>query len=94
MKNALRKILLSHSELIEQRQISLSFKDEKGLGSYSAILNSSKYVGGIIYWPEGLFEIEFINCETRDGFIFETKNFETEAELDTYLVELLTSRLW
>ena len=89
MKNSLKNVLESHDDLISSHGIALSFKDENIVGSYSVNMDSSKYVGTVVYWPEAQFEFQFHSCASGEVVFLETKVFETESQLSVFVESLL-----
>jgi len=93
MRDSLRNVLSSHNELITNCGIQLSFRSENVEGSISVNMDSPRYVGTVVYWPETQFEFQF-NCTSSGDVVFlESREFTTEAELALFVEELLSNRL-
>lgn len=93
MYNALKHVLNAKRDVLAKDGIVVTFADGYQQGSYSANLDSSKYVGTITFWPENRFEFQFNSCESGDVVIADTKEFQTEADLDAFLVDLVATKL-
>lgn len=89
-RNSLKNFLSLQGELISSLGISLKFTDEYMDGSYSVQLDSTKYIGGVCYWPENVFEFQFLSLPSGDEVLLETKEFEEESELASYFTALLS----
>ncbi len=93
MNNALKDVLNTKGDLLASNEIKVSFTDGQQRGSYSANLDSAKYVGTITYWPDSRFEFQFNSCESGDVVILDTKEFQTEPELATFIEGLFATKL-
>ncbi len=93
MDDALKNILLEKSKLLHSLGIRQTIRDEPQAGSYSVDLDSTKYVGGIMYWPSGLYEFQFNSCESGNVILLETKSFSSKQELANFIEDLLLNRL-
>lgn len=93
MTNMLKDVLEAKSELLKHCGIKVSFANAPQQGSYSANLDSNKYVGTITYWPKGRFEFQFNSCESGEVVVLDTKEFFTETDLGDYIEGLLRRKL-
>jgi hypothetical protein len=93
MKNALRDWLQVERDNLKRQGISVSFLEGKQADSYSANIDSSKFVGTICYWPEYTFEFQFNDCESGDVIVLETVSFDNPSLLGAYLDKLIYKKL-
>jgi len=93
MKNLLKAVLDSMSDLFSRYGITSTFIEGAFGGSCSANLDSSKYVGTVTHWPESRFEFQFNDCVSGDVILLETKEMSNEEELKKYLEELVLKML-
>jgi len=93
MSNALKDVLNAKRDLLANNKVKVSFTDGQQEGSYSANLDSTKYVGTITYWPDSRFEFQFNSCKSGDVVILDTKEFQTESELATFIEDLFATKL-
>ena len=93
MSNRLNRAVQPLESRLSADGITVTYKDA-GHGTASGVdLDSEKFVGTIMYWPESLFEFQFNRCDNGEVEVLETQEFGSDERLTAYLEELLFKRL-
>ena len=93
MNQALKTWVDKTRQKIESEGFNIAFVDGHQSNSYGVNLDSERFVGGIFYWPESTYELQFLDFNSGDLLLLETKNISDVKLLEEYLNQVLFKRL-
>ncbi len=93
MNQALNRWLNTMRQDLEVIGIKVAMVDGQQENSYGINLDSKEFVGGVFYWPENTYEIQFNDCSSGEVILLETVNFDEPKLLEKYLNQVVFKRL-
>ena len=93
MNQALNNWLTTMRQDLEENGISATVINGQQANSYGINLDSKKFVGGVFYWPEGAYEVQFNDCGSGEVILLETVIFDEPGLLEEYLNQVVFKRL-
>jgi hypothetical protein len=93
MNQALNHWLNTMRQDLEVSGIKATVVDGQQENSYGINLDSKKFVGGVFYWPENTYEVQFNDCSSGEVIFLETVNFDEPKVLEKYLNQVVFKRL-
>lgn len=78
---------------LEVQGINATVVDGQQANSYGINLDSKEFVGGVFYWPESTYEVQFNDCSSGDVILLETVIFDDAELLEEYLNQMVFKRL-
>ncbi len=78
---------------LEANDINATVINGQQANSYGINLDSKKFVGGVFYWPEGTYEVQFNDCSSGEVILLETVSFDEPGLLEGYLNQVVFKRL-
>jgi len=93
MNQALNNWLNTMRQDLEANGINATVINGQQANSYGINLDSKEFVGGVFYWPEGRYEVQFNDCGSGEVVLLETVNFDDPKLLEEYLNQVVFKRL-